>query len=102
MGWIEVGFERWSGRLRVHELLVAEGHRGRGIGAALLARAAAVARARGARLVILETQSCNVPAIRFYRAHGFELVGFDATCYSNEDAARGEVRLELARPVGGR
>jgi ribosomal protein S18 acetylase RimI-like enzyme len=100
VGWLEVGFEEWSGRLRVFELLVLEGYRGRGIGAALMSRAEEIARERGARLVILETQSCNVPAIRFYRARGYDLAGFDATCYSNDDAARGEVRLELARPVG--
>lgn len=98
-GWIEVGFEPWSNRLRVYELLVAKEMRGRGVGAALLARAEAVARERGARAIVLETQSCNVPAIRFYLAQGFDLAGFDAAAYTNEDAARGEVRLEMARRV---
>lgn len=97
VGWLEIGFERWNRRVRVWELLVDEGHRGRGIGRALMGKAEEVARRLGARMIILETQSCNVPAILFYRALGFEIVGFDATCYGNDDVVRGEVRIEMGR-----
>ena len=48
---------------------------------------------------MLETQSCNDPAIRFYRKHGFALIGFDLTAYSETDVEKREVRLEFARPV---
>ena len=47
------------------------------------------------RAIILETQSCNVPAICFYLQEGFELIGFDSCCYSNRDIGRKEVRLDL-------
>ena len=47
------------------------------------------------RAVILETQSCNTNAIGFYLHQGFELIGFDTCCYSNEDIARREVRVNL-------
>ena len=57
------------------------------------------ARAAGARSLVLETQSCNDPAIRFYRKHGFALIGFDLTAYSETDVEKQEVRLEFARPV---
>lgn len=43
----------------------------------------------------LETQSCNVRAIAFYRSQGFVLIGFDACCYANNDAARHEVRFNF-------
>jgi ribosomal protein S18 acetylase RimI-like enzyme len=46
-------------------------------------------------MLIVETQSCNVPAINFYLKHGFKLIGFDVTAYSNEDIERKEVRLEF-------
>ena len=47
------------------------------------------------RAVILETQSCNSNALGFYLHQGFTLIGFDACCYTNDDLARREVRMEL-------
>jgi ribosomal protein S18 acetylase RimI-like enzyme len=54
-----------------------------------------IAKEKNARMLVLETQSCNVDAIRFYLAHGFQLIGFDTTAYSNQDIEKGEIRLEL-------
>jgi ribosomal protein S18 acetylase RimI-like enzyme len=50
----------------------------------------------------LETQATNVPAIRFYMALGFAVVGLDLSLYGNDDAARGEVALFMARAVEAR
>lgn len=99
---IETWAEEWSNRLRVTELWVAEGYRRMGLGRRLMEKAKEQAVREKRRAVILETQSCNVPAIAFYLAQGFELIGFDKCCYSNDDAARKEVRLELGwfTPVG--
>ena len=76
--------ESWNNRMRVTELWVREGYRRRGRGSRLLAFA-----------LVLETQSCNTDAIAFYLHEGLSLIGLDTCCYSNEDIARGEVRLEL-------
>ena len=43
----------------------------------------------------LETQSCNVRAIAFYRSQGFELIGFDSCCYTNLDVERHEIRFDF-------
>ena len=53
------------------------------------------AREQGRRAIILETQSCNTNAIGFYLHQGFELVGFDTCCYTNDDINRREVRINL-------
>lgn len=53
------------------------------------------ARKVGARMLVLETQSCNVPAINFYLQHGFELIGFDLAHYTNNDIERNEFRMEF-------
>ena len=37
------------------------------------------------RALVCETQSLNVPAIRFYRKMGFTLDGIDLSYYTNED-----------------
>jgi len=54
-----------------------------------------IAKEKRARMLVLETQTCNVPAINFCLKQGFELIGFDTTHYSNKDIEKKEVRLEL-------
>jgi GNAT superfamily N-acetyltransferase len=95
VGWIELGYERWNNRMRVWEFLVEDEFRRRGIGTLLMKHAVKVAKERGARMLVLETQSCIGPAMDFYLKFGFELIGFDAAAYSNEDIEKKEVRLEL-------
>ena len=51
----------------------------------------------GARMLDLETQSCNEAAIAFYRKNGFSVIGFDLYAYSNADPERREVRIEMGR-----
>jgi len=95
VGWIELGYDRWNNRVRVWEFLVEEGFRKRGIGTLLMKHAVETAKARGARMLVLETQTNNDAAISFYLNFGFELVGLDTAAYSNEDIEKKEVRLEL-------
>lgn len=99
VGWMELGYHKWNNRMRIWQFLVEEESRRKGIGSKLLGRALAVAREKSARMLVLETQSCNIPAIEFYLRHGFELVGFDSSAYSNEDVEKGEIRLEFGLPL---
>jgi ribosomal protein S18 acetylase RimI-like enzyme len=95
IGWIELGYEKWNNRMRVWEFLVKEEFRRMGIGSLLMNFAVKVAKEKGARMLVLETQSCNVPAITFYLKQGFNLIGFDSAAYSNEDIDKREVRFEM-------
>jgi ribosomal protein S18 acetylase RimI-like enzyme len=95
VGWIEVGYQKWNNIMRVWEFLVKEEYRRRGIGTLLMNCAVKVAREKDARMLVLETQSCNAPAIDFYLKYGFELIGFDTAAYSNNDIEKKEVRLEM-------
>ena len=92
---VELCPEEWSNRLMVTELWVADPFHRRGFGTRLMDLAKEKAREQGRRAIILETQSCNVRAIAFYRAQGFRLIGFDACCYANNDVARHEVRFNF-------
>jgi ribosomal protein S18 acetylase RimI-like enzyme len=69
---------RWG---RVHELWVEEGHRGRGLGAALLARAEAHFRARGCDRCRLEIVPENAAARALYASRGYRerLISFERT-----------------------
>ena len=92
---IEVCPESWSNRLAVTELWVAPELRHQGAGTALMDKAKQIARERGYRAIMLETQSCNTAAIAFYQKQGFRLIGFDSCCYTNQDIWRREVRLNM-------
>jgi ribosomal protein S18 acetylase RimI-like enzyme len=95
IGWLELGYDSWNNRMRVWDISVEENCRRKGIGALLMNHAVKVAKERRARMLVLETQGCNVPAINFYLKFGFELIGFDVAAYSNKDVERKEVRLEF-------
>jgi len=81
--------------VRIWEFLVREEFRNKGIGTLLIKYAVKLCKEKRARMLVLETQSCNVPAINFYLKHGFDLIGFDTAAYSNEDIGKREVRLEF-------
>jgi ribosomal protein S18 acetylase RimI-like enzyme len=95
VGWIELGYDKWNNRMRVWEFLVGQEFRKRGIGTLLMNHAVKIAKEKGARMLVLETQTNNATAIDFYLNFGFELIGFDIAAYSNEDIEKKEVRLEL-------
>ena len=99
VGVVEGSMEDWHQVFRISNVLVQESYRRSGTGSALMQRmihhARAIPECRG---VILETQSCNYPAICFYRKHGFLLNRIDIREYSNEDIQRCEVRLDLFLP----
>ena len=92
---IEVCPEEWSNRLIVTELWVSDELRNKGIGKRLMNKAKEIAINQKRRAVILETQSCNTNAIGFYLHEGFELIGFDTCCYTNNDMKRREVRINM-------
>ncbi len=92
---IEVCPEEWSNRLMVTELWVCDELQGIGLGKRLMDKAKEIAKDQNRRAIILETQSCNTKAIGFYLHQGFELIGFDTCCYTNDDIGRREVRFNL-------
>jgi len=95
VSWIELGYEKWNNRMHVWEFLVKDEYRRMGIGTLLMDFAVKVAKEKGARMLVLETQSCNVAAIVFYLKQGFILIGFDGAAYSNTDLEKKEVRIEM-------
>ncbi len=63
--------------LNVHDIAVLSGHRGQGIGQALLNAAEDYARARGCCKLTLEVLSGNAPAMASYKRFGFEQYELD-------------------------
>ena len=63
--------------INVHDLAVAQSHRGQGVGAAMLAFVEGIARERGACKVTLEVLQGNAKAMRLYERMGFATYQLD-------------------------
>lgn len=98
-GYIETDYEDWNNRLRITNLLILPPYRGQEIGSFLLQHVIDYAKNIGARSIVLETQSCNTPAMSFYAQHGFDVIGFDLTYYGNNDVEQREFRIEMGLPL---
>ena len=71
-----------------------------GVGTALMMNTILkAAEATGARMIVLETQSCNESAVAFYKKNGFDIIGFDLYSYSNTDPENHEVRIEMGKKL---
>ena len=100
IGFVEGSMETWNNRFRISNICIFDtSSRQKGIGTLLMQAITKVAEASRARMIVLETQSCNVNAIGFYRRNGFEIIGFDLYAYSNDDPQRCEVRLEMGKKL---
>ncbi len=99
VAYLVVNHEDYNNRLRVTELLVEKKYRHQGLGKKLMHVAETYAKEINARSIILETQSCNIPAIKFYRSCGYRFVGCDVDSYTNHDISNKEVRLEMAKKI---
>ena len=92
--------ENWNNRFRISNICVFEdAARGSGVGTRLMAAIQQEAATRRARMIILETQTCNENAISFYKKNGFDIIGFDLYSYSNTDPERHEVRIEMGKKL---
>lgn len=90
---------RWNRTFAVHELHVAESHRGQGIGRRLVDAAAAKGSEAGMRILVCETQTTNAPAIAFYLRTGFHFHGMDLSHYRNSDFPDGEMLVLMKRKL---
>jgi ribosomal protein S18 acetylase RimI-like enzyme len=90
--------QTWNGRAVVSDFYVTREARRRGIGKALMKAIIARLAIVKARVLWVETQNMNLPAIRFYLSVGFEVCGFDRTLYPKPFSD--EVAVFLSRDIG--
>lgn len=100
IGFVEGYLEKWNNRYRISNICIFESsNRHSGIGMLLMQTILSEAMKSGARMVVLETQSCNENAISFYKKHGFKMIGFDLFAYTNTDQERHEIRIEMGKII---
>jgi ribosomal protein S18 acetylase RimI-like enzyme len=90
---LDVEREHWRDTATIWNILVDRAYRCQGLGRELMSRAIAWACERGLRAIMLETQTNNLAACRFYQAIGFKLCGLDDHFYSNDDIGVKEVAI---------
>ena len=84
-GWIICEHRIWNNSLYIENILIDEKYRRQGIGIMLIKSAIKEARRLNCRVIELETQNTNYPAIRFYRRMGFNITGLNTRLYNNAD-----------------
>jgi ribosomal protein S18 acetylase RimI-like enzyme len=101
VGVASLRYESWNRRAVISHLYVAAAARGQGVGSRLLKMLRGNAGVLGARILFVETQNVNLPAVRFYERSGFALVGLDTSLY-DPGGASGEAALYFAMPLDGK
>lgn len=96
VGLLEICMERWTQRLRISNFYVNPASRGKGCATQLLQYVKELAKLRHIRCIVLETQSCNDPAIQCYLRNGFVFSGCDLSFKSNTDIHMKNVRIEMS------
>lgn len=96
IAYLEFDTEEWNNRLIMTQLLVKEECRGKGVGRLLMDFVKDFAVKEDYRIITLETQNTNIPAIDFYFKMGFTFCGSNIFFYSNDDIGENEVMLEMA------
>ena len=77
--------KNWNRYAFIEDIAVAQGHRGKGIGSALVQKAIEWAKQKELCGLMLETQDVNLLACRFYHKKGFEIGAVDTMLYANFD-----------------
>lgn len=84
-GWIIGEHRTWNNSFYIENILIDEKHRRQGIGISLIKSAIKEARRLNCRVIELETQNTNYPAIQFYRRMGFNITGLNTRLYENAE-----------------
>lgn len=90
---------KWNNTLWIAEIVISESCRRDGIGSILMDDFIQLAKENNFRVIGLETQSINLPAINFYRKNGFEIDGLDLSLYSNRDVENKEFALYMKKKL---
>lgn len=89
----------WNNSAMLWEFHVADTQRGRGVGRQMMNALVERVKARGLEMIVVETSSANLGAIRFYRKLGFEIKSIDLAYYGSDDLERDDVAVFMWRKV---
>lgn len=85
IGWIIGEHRTWNNSFYIENILIDEQYRRQGAGILLIKNTVREARRLACRVIELETQNTNYPAIQFYRRMGFNITGLNTRLYENPE-----------------
>nr|WP_315029316.1 GNAT family N-acetyltransferase [uncultured Chryseobacterium sp.] len=85
VGWMICEQRTWNNSFYIENILIDEKYRRQGTGVMLIKNAIKEARQLNSRVIELETQNTNYPAIQFYRRMGFAITGVNTRLYANTE-----------------
>lgn len=95
-GVIDGSIETWHNLFRISNIWVDNDMRRKRTGQTLMNKMIEfIRRNYDCRGIILETQTCNYPAICFYKKNGYRLCRIDIKEYTNSDVESKEVRIDM-------
>ncbi|MFZ4929893.1 GNAT family N-acetyltransferase [Chryseobacterium sp. Mn2064] len=94
-GWIISEHRVWNNSFYIENILVDEKYRREGIGIMLIKNIIKEARKLNCRVIELETQNTNYPAIQFYRRMGFNITGLNTRLYNHSEEIALFMTLDL-------
>lgn len=95
IGWIICEHRTWNNSFCIENILISEEFRRNGAGAQLIKNAVLEAKNLNCRIIELETQNTNYPAIQFYRRLGFGITGINTRLYENSEETAVFMTLDL-------
>lgn len=99
VGVLDVAEEEWNNTAFIWNIMIDERARGQGIGRRFIDHTIEWARQKKLRAIMLETQTNNVPACRFYSHMGFHLTGIHDSFYGNNDYQKNEIAIFWTYPL---
>lgn len=85
IGFSIMSYYGWNNSMWIENIRVSEKYQGKGIGKELVEELKKLSQKKGARILGLETQSTNYPAIQFYKNCGFDISGVDFARYPQRE-----------------
>lgn len=99
VGVLIVSEIKWNNLLWIENIIISEEHRGNGVGKVLIENLMSLAKQKKIRIVGLETQNANYPAIQFYIKNGFEIDGIDFSLYPSREEGKNDTAIIMKRKV---
>ena len=81
IGFLIAEERTWNNSVWIEMIRVADDYKGKGIGSSMLSALESFAKVCCNRIIEIETQNTNVPAINFYKKNGYEFSGLNMTLY---------------------
>lgn len=98
VGFLITDKRSWNNSLWIEMIQVKEDHRNKGTGTLLLNAAEELAKQNKIRLIELETQNTNVPAINFYRKCEYEISGLNINLYDPSEI-KDEIAIYMSKII---